>query len=325
GSPLSAPATLNTAENLDYQGVNTEVPVSPEAPDGIFHTFHFGADTAIWNAAKHAIVPQSGQILKIRLEGCAKPAPSGPPPLTEVHFQDLSPLPGGGAHVNITSGGFDIPVCGQEASDSTVSTYEPFNLCVTQGDYVAFNDEGGYVENIYRNGVPYEVLAPAHKAVADSFIRNEGTGNGSNLEASDVSAMEGFAANAEKELTMQMELGTGSDARYVCPGGSKDAPPVLPVIHVRPQTDGVNRSRMIEVAIYCRPTEGCPGTATLSGAGGEADRVSFDLPGDTTSRVPVRVSQHLLKLIRQHGGVSATFSAVVNGQTFSQAIEIKIL
>ena len=50
GSPLSAPATLNTAENLNYLGTNTDVLPIPEAPKGVVHTYHYGADTALWNA-----------------------------------------------------------------------------------------------------------------------------------------------------------------------------------------------------------------------------------------------------------------------------------
>ena len=51
GSPLAVPATLNTAENLSYAGTNTPVPPAPDAPNGVFHTFHYGADTALWNAS----------------------------------------------------------------------------------------------------------------------------------------------------------------------------------------------------------------------------------------------------------------------------------
>src|SRR5271163_980732 len=151
GSPLSVPATLNTAVNLGYQGTNTAVPASPEAPNGVVHTYHYGADTALWNATQAAGSPQApmtGQALKVSVEGCAQAAPGGPAPLTQIHLQDISPLPGGGAKVNLTSQAFSMPVCGQGgASGSTVTTYEPINLCVSAGDYVDFNDEGGYVEN----------------------------------------------------------------------------------------------------------------------------------------------------------------------------------
>jgi hypothetical protein len=327
GSPLAVSATLNTAENLSYQGTYTPL------PGYVFHTFHYGADTALWDVSQGGAslsVPATGQALKISLEGCAQPAAGGPAPLTQIHFQDLSPLPGGGARVNLTSQAFEIPVCGvHEASGSTVTAYEPSGLCVSQGDYLGFNDDGGYVENVYRAGVPYQVLGAVDGSTMDSFIKGNGTGNGAIMSPSEVSANEGFATNQNEELLMQARIGTGADAAYVC-GGRKGAPPVLPVIHVRPQTDGVNRSRVVKIAIYCRPAGGCPGTAMLTNAGiGESasdvvGRATFDLRGDTTSLVSIRISRHLLRLIRKHHGAATTVVASVDGHTFTQTIEIKI-
>ena len=301
------------------------MPVSAEAPTGVFHTFHYGADTALWNTQG---MPETGQAVKVSLEGCAKAAPGGPAPLTQIHFQDLSPLPGGGARVNLTSQSFEIPVCGRDgASGSTVSTFEPTNLCVSEGDYVAFNDEGGYVENIYRDGVPYQVLASVHGSTDDSFISNGGTGDGATLSSSDTTAMDGFSANEGEELMLQVTLGTGRDARYVCPGGSKDAPPALPPIDIHHQTDGINHSRIIAVAIYCRLRPECKGTLGLSMGGSAASvgQKAFSLPGGTTSLVRIRLASRLMSEIRRHGGISTTLTAVVAGSTFTQTIEVKIL
>ena len=326
GSPLSVPATLNTTEDLSYQGMNTAVPPSPEAPNGIFHTFHFGADTALWNTAQP--VPVGGEVLKVSLEGCAQPASGGPAPLTQIHFQDVSPLPGGGAKVNLTSGGFEVPVCGQgRASASTVTSYEPSGLCVSQGDYVDFNDEGGYVENVYRDGVPYQVLGSARGSTLASFIKGGGTGNGATMSSSDTGAMEGFAYDQNEELMMRVTLGTGPNARYVCPGGSKDAPPVLPSIDVHPQTDGINHERVVAVAIYCRLTPTCNGVATLTVGGKRVStrEVPFSVPGDTTSHVPIRLVPRMMGLIRKDDGIATRITAVVGGQTFSQRVSVKIL
>ena len=103
--------------------------------------------------------PEEGQALKVKLEGCAEAAPGGPAPLTQIHLQDITPLSGGGAKVDLTSQPFEIPICGRGgASGSTVTTYEPVNLCMAKGDYIDFNDEGGYVANVYPSGVPYRVL-----------------------------------------------------------------------------------------------------------------------------------------------------------------------
>jgi hypothetical protein len=224
GSPLTEPATLNTAENLSYLGTYTAVPPAPDAPKGVFHTFHYGADTALWNvklAHGDPRSPATGQALEISLEGCAKAASGGPAPLTQIHFQDVSPLKGGGAKVNLTSAAFVIPICGSHrAGGSTVTTYRPLNLCVKKDDYVTFNDEGGYVENIYRAGVPYRVLGRARGSVADSFLRNNGTGNGAILSSSQIFANEGFTANRSEELMLRVRLGTGPDATHICPGGT---------------------------------------------------------------------------------------------------------
>jgi len=331
GSPLSTPATLNTSENLNYVGTFTQVPPNREAPNGIFHTFHYGADTALWNVALAngaASMPATGQAVKVSLEGCAQAAPGGPSPLTQIHFQDVTPLPAGGAKVNLTSQAFEIPVCGQNgASGSTVSTYEPINLCVSQGDYVAFNDEGGYVENIYRNGVSYQVLGSATGSAADSFIRSNGTGDGATFGASDRTANDGFASNQNEELMLQVTLGTGANATHICAGGTAGLPPVLPPIRVSPQTDGVNHARIVAVAVYCRLTPECKGVVTLT-VGGKLVSVgssSFSLRGNKTSHLPIRLSPRLMTLIRRNHGVNTTLTAVVGGKTITQTIAVKIL
>jgi len=330
GSTLAWPATLNTTANLDYVGTYTEVPVSPEAPTGVFHTNHWGTDTALWNVALpngSPSAPASGQAVKVSLEGCAQPAPGGPSPLTQIHFQDITPLPGGGARVNLTSQPFEIPVCGQKgAGGSTITTYEPINLCVNQGDYVAFNDEGGYVPFIYRSGVAYQVIRGVSGSTMDSFIRANGTDNGDTMSAGETAANEGFASNANEELMLRVTLGTGPDARYVCPGGSKEAPPVLPPIDVHPQTDGINRARVVAVAVYCRQMPDCQGSVALAFGGKRVSIGSgqFTVPGNTTGHVPIRVVPSLLGLIRRDDGVTTTLTAVVSGKAFTQRIGVKI-
>jgi len=329
GSPLSVPATLNTAVNLGYQGTNTDVPPSPEAPNGVVHTYHYGADDALWNAAQAVGSPQApmtGQALKVSLEGCAQAAPGGPAPLTQIHLQDLSPLPGGGARVNLTSQAFSIPVCGQGgASGSTVTTYEPINLCVSQGDYVAFNDEGGFVEHAYQSGVAYQVLGSVGGSTLDSFIRNNGTDNGDTLSAMDTTSMDGFAFSPGEELMLQVTLGTGQNATHICAGGTAGLPPVLAPMRVSPQTDGINHAGIVSVAVFCRVSP-CNGVVTLSTGGGHTKygHSSFNLPDEQTEHVPIRIAQQLIKLIRKHHGAAVTLSAVVGGATVTQKVGLKI-
>jgi hypothetical protein len=330
-STLPAPATLNTAENLNYRGVDTAVPPSPEVPSGNVHTYHYGADGAIWNtsvAGGQATAPATGQARKIMLEGCAVPAADGTPPLTQIHFQVLSPMPGGGVKVSLSSGAFDIPVCGSGgASGSTVTTYEPVNLCVNQGDYVAFNEEGGFVGHSYQSGVPFKVLSAVGGSAFDSFIRGGGTNNGNVFSPSDVSAMDGFATNPDEELMMQVLLGTGADATHICAGGTAGLPPALPPIRVSPQTDGINHKRIVAIAVYCRLTPECKGIATLT-LGGKSvlvGRAGFSLRPNKTSHMPIRVANNVMAQIRKHHGITTTLTAIVAGKTISQTIGVTIL
>lgn len=332
GSELSVPATLNTAENLSYYGTYTPVPPNPEAPNGLYHTYHYGADMAVWNvvlANGQAASPATGQAVKVSLEGCAQPAAGGPPPLTQMHFQVLTPLRGGGVQVSLTSQAFDIPICGQNgANGATVSTYEPLNLCVAKGDYVAFNNEGGWVPHVYQSGVPYSVIGSVGGSTMDTFIRPNGTNDGDTFLPSETSANEGFAVNDSEELELQVTLGTGPDATYICPGGRAGKPAELPALHIRPQTDGINRSRMISVAVYCRPSDGCNGPATLSFGGAHPAQVhaGYSLPGARTGHLKVQVPASVASSLRHaRGGISGTLTLLYEGRSFSQEILVKIL
>jgi hypothetical protein len=210
GSPLRAHASLST-NDLSYKGINTQV------GNSIVHTSHFGADTALWNARDDA--PASGDVAAVDLEGCAEAAKSGPPPLTQIHFQTLAPQGAGAVKVMLTSSAFEIPVCRRHgASNATVTTYKPYGLCIDKGDFVAFNDEGGFVEGSYRAGVPYKVITHAHGTL-NSFIGPGATGNGARLSPSVVAPAAGFAASHRRELTLRAKLTTGGNSIPGCRHG----------------------------------------------------------------------------------------------------------
>lgn len=343
GSPLAVAATQDTANDLNYTGTDIALPLS------VFHIPHDGADTALWNtklAGGTPTAPAAGQITSVRLEGCAKRPEGAPRPLTEIHFQDLAPLSGGAVKVTVTTQAFDIPVCGENgASGSTVTSYEPTNFCASQGDYVDFADEGGFVganagPPPYPAGVPYMVIGSVPGSSMDSFIRNGGVNNGSTYSPGDRTNHDGFASNPGEELMLQATLATGPDATPLCPGGTRGVtsgyghrppPPPPPQIHIGAQTIGVNHSRIASVAIYCQPPSGCTGVATLTPLGRHAKkaiwgRARFTLRGGKTAHVPIRVAPWLIKQLRRHraAGVRMTLSAVVNGHAFSHTITLKI-
>jgi hypothetical protein len=329
GSPLAAPATYNTAENLNYRGTDTSLPPGPELPNGgLVHTYHFGADTAIWNTALTSGTPgapSAGQAVQVKLEGCAEQAQGGPSPLNQIHLQDITPLPDGSAKVDLTSQPFEIPVCGQNgASGSTITTYNPINLCMSQGDYIDFNDEGGFVEHYYRSGVPYRVLGPSQGSSADSFIKGGGTNNGDTMSSGERSNMEGFAVNQGTELMLQVEFATGPDATHICAGGSKGVPPPLPAMRISGQKDGVNHSRVTRVAVYCRQKPQCTGTATLAYKGKTVGETAFAVNANTTSHVQIRLAGSLVKRLRKTRDAQLVLTVNAQGTTFTQTITVGI-
>jgi hypothetical protein len=310
GSPLSVPASKDTANDLNYEGGNVALPGS------VFHIPHDGADTALWNtqlASGTPTAPASGQVVSVSLEGCAKS--NGPPPLTQIHFQALSPQPGGGAQVELTSQTFEIPVCGVGGADgSTLSTYQPTNLCVSQGDYVDFNDEGGFVPNPnglppYPSGVPYMVIGAVQGSTMDSFILNNGVGNGATFSPTETTNHDGFASNPGEELMLQARLATGPDATPICPGGTKGVHPVhhhvFPTLTIpTPQRDGMNARGVVQVAIYCHASVTCTGTITLHSKphlGSRPDwlgAASFTLNPHSTGKARVHLSALARRMVR---------------------------
>jgi hypothetical protein len=318
GSPLAVPATENTAENLDYSGSNVAL------PESTFHVAHDGADTALWNVqltSGSPNAPASGQITSVSLEGCAQSR--GPAPLTQIHFQDLRPQSGGAVQVNVTTQAFEIPVCGQGASGSTVTTYQPTNFCVTQGDYVAFADEGGFVPNPtgpppYPSGVPYMVIGAVPGSTMDSFIRNGGINNGATFSPGDTTYHDGFASNSGEELMLQATLATGPDASPLCPGGTKGVStrkpppphPVFPTVTLPgPQLDGVNSHGIVQVAVFCHASGGpCDGALTLDARPRNSSRSvwlgqsAFSLVPHRTGKVSVHLSLFAQRLVRKTMG-----------------------
>ena len=314
GSPLAVPASKDTANNLHYEGSNVVLPGS------VFHIPHDGADTALWNAQLAGgapTAPAGGQVVSVSLEGCARS--NGPPPLTQIHFQTLSPQTEGGAKVELTSQTFEIPVCGTGgANGSTVSTYQPTNLCVSPGDYVDFNDEGGFVPNPnglppYPSGVPYMVIGEAPGSTMDSFVRNNGVGNGASFSPTDTTNHDGFASNPGEELMLQATLATGPDATPICPGGTKGVHAVhrhvFPTLTIpTPQLDGMNIRGVVQVAIYCHSSTTCTGAMALHSQSYRGSRpawlgaTTFAIAAHSTGKARVHLSALARRMVRHSTG-----------------------
>src|SRR5437588_5149016 len=265
-----------------------------------------GADAAFWmptiNGASGAM-PSNGQIVFVRIKGIVLADPSGrakPDPLTRI--QVLHPIGGGRVRVSLSSGGLRLPVGG---NPQAITTFKPVNLCVKKGDYVAFNDIGGF-EWRWGNyaGMPFQVFSRTTASTTNYYTRNAGTMNGAQFSP---------MGTLPVELLMQYKLGTGPDAVSIC-GGYKQYK--FKGVGVRRETVSVGGGRArIHLACQYRTFGSCRGVVVLKGTV-NGRQVTFGggpfiVKPAYRSSVYVSISTKNAGLIRQAGGVTA--SVVMDG------------
>ena len=167
-----------------------------------------GADSVFWGTNlpgnRQVRVPRKGQITRIRLKGTALRPRGAPPPLTLMHFQVLRPRRGRRVKVMLTSAGFRVPVGGDP---NRITSYRPVNLCARRGDYVAFNNVGGFNPPHYPSGTPFRVFSRVDGATTAFYTKSDGTNNGA--------VFRGRPQNGQ-ELLMQMVLTTGRSVSPPC-------------------------------------------------------------------------------------------------------------
>jgi hypothetical protein len=198
---------LPAASHAGYQTFGSDL----SSPANMTETH--GADSAFWSTSlangSNPAVPALGQVTEVRLKGTVTPnmTPGAPAPLNEVHIQVLRPQPDGSVRVELSSQPFYVPVGGDP---NQVSTWQPINLCAQAGDYIAFNDEGGFDPNYYPSGVPFQVFGRVPGSTTQFYTADNGTKNGAVFKGT---------PHHGQELLMQMTLATGKDATPICPRG----------------------------------------------------------------------------------------------------------
>jgi len=244
GSNLQATPNYDTANGYynsstsSYNGNPT-----PGASNAISPQYHSGDDLAVWNTNSAFTAPQGGQVLEVKVKGCAWKDTTAPTdssgeqysagvPVNQVNFQALT-RQSDGSYVEDgpTAAGFLMPFCSNPSSPttgtvntSTVTTFQPLHLCINTGDTVDFYDIGGNIPNSggpswYPNGVPFFVIGGynlANGLTMNSFAHAENSPSdftGSNLQS-----------EPNEELQLQVIEGVGDDAYGLCPGGAANEP-----------------------------------------------------------------------------------------------------
>jgi hypothetical protein len=260
-----------------------------------------GADSAFWGLAVKGhdnSVPAAGQITEIRLKGSALPSlqAGAPAPLNEVHIQVVHPQPNGSVTVSLSTDPFYVPIGG---NPNQISKYHPAGyLCAQKGDYVVFNDEGGFNPPFFPNGVPFQVFSNVPGSTTAQYSRDNGTNIGTNFAGS---------PKQGQELLMQMTLTTGYDASTVC-GGMKGQE--FQGVQIAPQSTKV-RKRIARVRATCPGTsrQSCDGTITLRAGATVVGQANFSIPSTATTNIKVPVTKAADKQILKSRKLKVSVSA----------------
>jgi hypothetical protein len=261
-----------------------------------------GADSVFWTPTigrSSGAVPRDGQIILVRLRGGVVADPTGRvKPDPQSHIQVLHPIGGGRVKVALTSGLWRLPVA---ANPQSISSFKPINLCVHKGDFVAFNDFGGF-EYRWGNygGMPVQVFADSPLWNMNFYTKNAGTNNGDQFAPATVTQ--------GRELLMQYQLGTGRDAVSICPGGYREhAFKGLEIRSIRESVGG--GSARIRVRCPFRTYGSCRGVfvlkAKLNGKIVTLGGAPFSIPQAWSKTVQVGISGQNVNAIRRAGGVSS--------------------
>ncbi|MEA2398351.1 MAG: hypothetical protein QOK25_1907 [Thermoleophilaceae bacterium] len=260
-----------------------------------------GADAAFWNLAidgdpGRAVVPADGQITVASVKGTVLADPTGrAKPDPQFHFQVLHPIGGGSVRVDLSSGAFRVPVGG---NPQAVSSFRPVNLCVHRGDYVDFNDIGGFEWRwgAY-GGMPFQVFSRTPASTTAFYTSSNGTNAGSQF---------GNTPHQGEELLMQTTLATGPDATDICPGGY--AQHVFTGLRVEPAGQVAKlrtKTRLARIKTLCPGPSygGCKGVLSADATFGNTNvyvgAASFNIRAGYPAGIDIKVTPAALKLAQK--------------------------
>ena len=266
GSDLQATPTLDSANGADHQNLGGTGPVILPDP-------HYADDIAWWNTSLAsggpAGSPVAGQLLSVRVKGCAVQDPSSPSqtsqgvPVNEFHIQTLTPAGAHGYHANQTSGPLIFPFCGfGGVSEQAVSSFEPVHMCIQAGEIVALNSLGGFVPSTsgapwYPQGVPFRIFARSAGSTVNSFDGAGPASGGAYDPTSPHSPQQGYGVEPGLEMLAQSTVGSGDDAYGLCPGGRANEPSAVsnaitcdfgPGSHLHPSCDAQRPAAVVPAA-----------------------------------------------------------------------------
>jgi hypothetical protein len=285
-------------------------------------SLNHGSDTSYWNislpfGSGPVVAPADGQVTIVKLKGGVLPNKQLSGTTAEdlaqiIHFQVLRDKGDGRLKVvQLSTGHQKIPVTDDP---QRVTRYDPVNLCVKQGDIVAFNTIGAHeyrripYDNAYQ-GAEYQVFGRVPDSTIQWYEKDNGLNEGTTISPSPADQAQGV------ELLMRTTLATGPDATDICPGGY--AQHVFKGLEFKdtPQPSVRTKLRIARMKGFCDFANygGCIGTvaldAVLDGVQTHLGDGKFNVKPGYTVPIDVPLSPDVLLKIQQARKVTATATA----------------
>ncbi len=336
GLGLAVPAT----GHAEYLTLGSNLAASAD------HVEAQGADTAYWQTAfadgRGTAVPVQGQVKEIRLKGFAHSdredgASDGAGGERMFHLQALTP-DSGTVRARISSQAFDVP-SRSAAGPNTVTSFAPTNFCVQPGEFVAFNNIGGFHPSAFPQGTPMQVFAKAPDAAVSRFTADNGTNNGA-LFTPRPGSHDSAVGLADVELLMQVVLATGDDRSYECGGpntyrpadpapkpkaGGGEAPKPKPggggapagvqkTTIPKSQKVNVSRKGVAGMALFCLAgPAACNGTVTITAGSTVIATKRYSIAAKKTGKLKIKLSRAGHKLfLKRKRKLPVTIAAVTD-------------
>ena len=292
-----------------------------------------GPDISYWNVGPAPglgsyTAPAEGQVTEVKLKGALVPNPrlrgTDEEKIAQIiHFQVLRDRGDGTLKVvSLSTGHLEMPLSDQP--EQLVTTYRPVNLCVKQGDIVAFNTIGAHE---YRRdagtpggpqGAEYQVFGLAPNMINQFYYKENGLNEGTTIAPSNNDQI------FRHELLMRTTLSTGPDATDICFGGYSqhvfrgadiNPPPKVSPIVVR------TKDKNARVRIFCHGENygGCVGTLRLTANGVDLGSGRFDVPNSHTEPVEIPLSDATIGAIQGAGSLRVTAVAEATDKPGSDA------
>jgi hypothetical protein len=305
---IAALALAPASAAADQVTFGSDLSGTPDVMDNTHLADYLSFNTSAKNSHKS---PVSGEILAVRVKGKIHPHQENyqREALSMFHTQVLRENGGGTWTVDSSSQHLYFPVGG---SENDVHTFVPSVQCVKAGQYVDFNHIGGW-DGLGTGGTRYQIWKSDPGSTMNWYEHDNGTNIGSTWAANrqvngntgqEVTSNPQHGRPYNRELMMQVVIGTGFDGSNLCEGGLKGFE--YSGVEIVKQTFTVRDDGIAHARLTCASGRGfCEGVARMAVDGTEVGSGNFKINRNNTTNVDIPLSGEGARLVNSRGEVEA--------------------